>query len=190
MSGAQHLVQAAATLKQVVAGISPSQLSAPTPCAEYDVRALINHLLLWGPSFEAAARGEHVTPPAEAVDRTGGDWAKALLSQLNRISRAWEAPASWTGETHMGGPTTYPSELVGHLITIEYTVRAWDLSRATDTEATWDTETLSQTLAEVTTTAAKGRAMGAYSEEVPVAEDALLLDKIVAKTGRDPRWRP
>ncbi len=75
----------------------------------FDVRALIDHLLHWGPPFEAAARGVHVAPPAEAVDRTGGDWAKALLPQLDRTSRAWDVPEAWTGRTHMGGPMTYPS---------------------------------------------------------------------------------
>ncbi|WP_406692858.1 TIGR03086 family metal-binding protein [Saccharopolyspora sp. ID03-671] len=190
MSGAQHLVQAVATLKQVVAGISPSQLSAPTPCAEFDVRGLINHLLRWGPSFEAAARGELVPAAAEVVDRTSGDWPKALLSQLTRIAHAWSAPDAWTGETHMGGPSRYPSDLVGGLITVEHTVHAWDLTRASDTEATWSTDTLTHVLAVVTRTAPRGREMGAYAPEVPVPEDSPVLDKIVAKTGRNPHWHP
>lgn len=56
---------AAAPTIEIFRGIAPDQLDAPTPCSEYDVRGLINHLLFWGPSLEGAARKELVPPPAE-----------------------------------------------------------------------------------------------------------------------------
>lgn len=50
MSDAEFVVRAAAPLVEVIRNIKPDQLRAPTPCAEYDVRTLVNHLLFWGPS--------------------------------------------------------------------------------------------------------------------------------------------
>jgi uncharacterized protein (TIGR03083 family) len=50
------MISAAREFKQLAATVREDQLTAPTPCAEYDVRALLNHLLYWGPWLEAAAR--------------------------------------------------------------------------------------------------------------------------------------
>ncbi|RRO15423.1 hypothetical protein EIL87_15265 [Saccharopolyspora rhizosphaerae] len=124
------------------------------------------------------------------MDRTSGDGAKYLLSQLDRTAHAWNTPTSWTGKTHMGGAAQYPAEVAGGLITIEFTVHAWDLARATDTEATWDTGTLNHTLVVVTRTAATGRERGAFAVEVPATEGSPTLARTIAKIGRDPRWHP
>lgn len=61
-------------------------MDAPTPCTEWTVRKLVNHLLFWGPSL------------------TGDDWAATLLDQVDRLVEAWRNPAVWTGVTRMGGP--------------------------------------------------------------------------------------
>ncbi|MFI5959980.1 maleylpyruvate isomerase N-terminal domain-containing protein [Cryptosporangium sp. NPDC051539] len=39
----------------VIGHVSGAQLDAPTPCSEFDVRALLEHLSYWGPSLVGAA---------------------------------------------------------------------------------------------------------------------------------------
>src|SRR4051794_7146573 len=40
------------------------ELDAPTPCDQWDVRALMNHMLDTQSYFVGAARGEDVSPPS------------------------------------------------------------------------------------------------------------------------------
>ena len=65
---------AAKTTSTVIGNISVDQLEARTPCSEFTVRQLINHLLFWGPSLAGAAHKETVPPAGtseEDVDLTG-----------------------------------------------------------------------------------------------------------------------
>ncbi|MGW1680587.1 TIGR03086 family metal-binding protein [Saccharopolyspora sp. NPDC002376] len=193
MSEAQHLSNAASALTEVVGGIEPSQLAAPTPCTEYTVRDLLNHLLFWGPSLEAGARKEAVPPPAAAetdVDLTGGDWQKAVTQQLDRTAQAWSASGAWTGTTHMGGPTELPASLVGGMVVIEFAVHAWDLAKATGQDVELDEALLDYARGEAAKTADQGRAMGVFAAEVTVPESASTLDRLLALTGRNPTWTP
>ncbi|MGW3473185.1 TIGR03086 family metal-binding protein [Saccharopolyspora sp. NPDC000995] len=191
MSEAQFLTRAAASLREVVSNIKPDQLDDPTPCSEYDVRKLVNHLLFWGPSLEAAARKETVPPPAEAehdLDLTSGDWAADLVTQLGRMAGAWTEPGAWEGTTHMGGPTELPASLVGGMVVVELLVHGWDLSRATGQDPELDDDLLDYVHQEVTKTAEQGRSMGIYDTEVTVPTSASTLDRILALTGRNPAW--
>ncbi|MEU6643252.1 maleylpyruvate isomerase N-terminal domain-containing protein [Saccharomonospora sp. NPDC046836] len=53
---------AAVPFRDVVRGLPAERLDDPTPCAEYDVRGLLNHLLYWAPRLLAAARREPAPP--------------------------------------------------------------------------------------------------------------------------------
>jgi hypothetical protein len=82
--------------KQLVQSVGHDQLAARTPCTKYDVRALVNHLLYWGPWLEAAARKE--PPPTETrgeteVDLTNGEWAAALEKRGMASSTPSACPA-------------------------------------------------------------------------------------------------
>ena len=44
----------------VIRGIAPDQYAAPTPCDEWDVRELVNHLVFGNWMFARAASGERV----------------------------------------------------------------------------------------------------------------------------------
>src|SRR4029077_16537700 len=57
-----HLSSAAEAMAAVARTITDDQLANKTPCTEYDVRALVNHLLFWGPSLAGAGRKESVPP--------------------------------------------------------------------------------------------------------------------------------
>lgn len=180
-------------LSEIIHAIEPDQLKAKTPCAEYDVRTLLNHLLFWGPSLEGAGRKETVPPPAAAeanVDLTQGDWAAALDAHLDRTVQAWSAPAAWEGTTHLGGPTELPASLVGGMAVGELVVHGWDLARATGQRLAVDEDIVEFLCEEIAKTAAQGRAMGAYGPEVAVSISSSMLDRVLGLTGRRPDWTP
>ncbi|MFJ2839830.1 MULTISPECIES: TIGR03086 family metal-binding protein [Nocardia] len=189
MSETERVARAAEPLSKLLRTLTPDQLTAPTPCAEFDVRALLNHLLFWGPSLVGAASKAAVAPPAAAeteVDLTAGDWSAALDTQLGELAAAWRDPAAWQGTTRLGGPTELPASLVGGMVVGELIVHGWDLARALGTTVEWDDDLLDYVLDETAATADQGRAMGIYGPEIPVAADAPLLDRILGLTGRDP----
>jgi uncharacterized protein (TIGR03086 family) len=186
-----HLSTAAESMAEVVRGITPEQLANPTPCTEYDVRTLVNHLLFWGPSLEAAGRKEIVPPPAAAesdVDLTAGDWGTALTTQLDRTSATWSAPAAWEGGTRIVGPAESPASVIGDMIVAELVLHGWDLAVATGQALPQDDALLAYLLNSVTAGAEQGRQMGVYGPEVPVPDTAPALDRILGLTGRDPAW--
>ncbi|GIE47500.1 TIGR03086 family protein [Amorphoplanes nipponensis] len=163
----------------VIRGIHPDQLTAPTPCAEFDVRGLIDHLLQWGPSLARASRhSDGVLPPGD----------DALERQLAQLVAAWSAPAAWQGVTSMGGPNEMPARMVGGMVLAEIVVHGWDLARATGQPVSWDEEVLGFLHDEVAKTAELGRELGEYGAETPVPPDAPVLDRMLGLTGRDPYW--
>lgn len=184
------LVAAAARpITELVRTVDPAVLSAPTPCTDFDVRALLHHLLHWGPVLESCARKEADVPPADA-DLVVGDWRKALEAQLDRMVAAWSDPAAWEGSTSMGGPDDLPAAMVGAMVMGELVVHGWDLGRAVGRSPTWDDDVLELVNRDVAATAAMGREMGVYGPEVPVPANAPTLDRLLGLTGRDPLCMP
>ncbi|MFI9007155.1 TIGR03086 family metal-binding protein [Actinosynnema sp. NPDC053489] len=189
MSREQLIDKAVATAAEVVADVKPDQLGAPTPCTEYDVRRLVNHLLFWAPSLSAAGRKRTVPPPAAAesdVDLTAGNWAAELDALLRDRAEAWREPSAWEGTTTLGGPHEMPAEVVGAMVLGETVVHTWDLAKATGQVVSWDDGVLEFLHADLVRSAQMGRDLGVYGPEVPVPADAPLIDRIVGLTGREP----
>ena len=188
MSGDQLFKFATAPVLDVVNGIRPDQLGAPTPCSEYDVSKLLNHLLYWGPSLTGAARKEPVSPPdaPESEVDIPADWQAAMVAYLTKLTDAWSEAAAWEGTTRMGGPTEMPAALVGSMVTGEMVIHGSDLARATGQHVEFDADLLASVHKELQANVEWGRDMGVYGPEVPVPADAPLLDRILGLTGRNP----
>jgi len=185
------VARAAQPTVAIIRNIKADQFDAATPCSEYDVRKLINHLLFWGPSLEAAARKEQVAPPAAGerdVSVADRDAPGLLEAQLDRLVAAWGRPEAWEGATQLGSPTPLPAPMIGGMVLGEFVVHGWDLARATGQEAGWDDEVLQLVHREVAKTAEQGREMGVYGERVPVPDTASVLARTLGLTGRDPNW--
>lgn len=181
---------AAQTIVTIINAIKPDQLDATTPCRDFDVRALISHLLHWGPVLEGAATKQSAAPlDGPETGHAPEDWARTLGEQIARTSSAWSAPQAWTGMAPFG-PAELPAHVVGGMVVTELVVHGWDLAHATGQHATWDVDLLGFLYDEVKDHAETGRSMGVYASEVPVLSDSPLIDRIVALTGRDPRWTP
>ncbi|AGZ45352.1 TIGR03086 family metal-binding protein [Actinoplanes friuliensis] len=168
----------------VVRAIEPGQLGNPTPCTEFDVRALVEHMLHWGPALARASRHSDGEAPAD------GDLLERLERQIGQLVEAWSVPAAWEGTTSMGGPQELPAGMIGAMAVGEIVVHGWDLARATGQEISWDPGLQDFLYDEVAKTAELGREMQAYGREVPVPPTAPTLDRMLGLTGRDPAWRP
>jgi uncharacterized protein (TIGR03086 family) len=181
---------AAATFTAIVDGIPDDQVDAPTPCADYDVAALVGHLLHWGPSLVGAGRKEVVPPPEGDEAPAGESWRTSLEAHVAALTTAWSAPEAWEGTTRMGGPMEMPAATVGGIVVAELVVHGWDLARATGQQPTWPDPLLEVAHTDLAAMAEVGRQMGAFGPEVPVADDAPPLDRLLGVAGRDPAWRP
>ncbi|MCK2237375.1 MULTISPECIES: TIGR03086 family metal-binding protein [unclassified Crossiella] len=180
-----------APLGAVVRNLTGESLGAATPCSEYDVRGLVNHLLFWGPSLEGAGRKESVPPPAASegeVDLVGDGWVGALAGQVGRTVEAWGQGSAWEGLTWMGGAEQIPAAVVGGMVVAELVVHGWDLARATGQVVEWDAGLVDFLFEQVSMTAQQGREMGVYGEEVVVSSSASTVDRVLGLTGRDPGW--
>jgi uncharacterized protein (TIGR03086 family) len=183
--------RAAAVMSEVVRGIEPDQAEAPTPCPDYNVRQLVNHLLFWAPSLAGAGRKEPVPPPAASdveVDLTAGDWAATLDAALSRVVAAWSDPAAWEGGTRLGGPDAMPAAMIGGMVCTELVIHGWDLASATGQKPDWDEDVLAFAYTELEATVEQGRQMGVYGPPVVVPASASTLERALGLSGRDPAW--
>jgi uncharacterized protein (TIGR03086 family) len=160
----------------VVRGVKPDRLDAPTPCREWTVRQLIDHLLEWGPALVAAGR--------KAEPTKSGD----LEAVYDDLVAAWSEPAAWQGTTRVGGPQELPATMIGGMVLGEVVIHGWDLARATGQDVDWDPGLLEVVHREIVATAEMGRGMGIYDPAVPVPVSRSILARTLGLTGRDPDW--
>jgi uncharacterized protein (TIGR03086 family) len=175
----------------ITRSITDDQLADRTPCTEYDVRALINHLLFWGPSLAGGGRKEFVPQPAATeseVDLAAGDWRGRLLALLDDITSSWAPSSAWEGETSMGTPHPLPASVLGDMITGELAMHGWDLAVATGQRLDLPAGLLTHLHDTVFAGVEQGREMGMYGPEVAVPADAPALHRVLGLTGRDPAW--
>lgn len=184
-----QMAGAAAEAARITAGIGTERLADPTPCPEYDTRALINHLVAYtGVGMELRARREPYPDDLATRDFTAEpDWAAAYAARLDRAVAAWADPAVWEGEIGTG-EGAMPATAMAGMLFMELVLHGWDVARATGQDYRADEETARLLLTLVTEQAELYRQYKGFAEPVPVSEDAAALDRALALSGRDPSW--
>jgi uncharacterized protein (TIGR03086 family) len=180
------LAAAASRTEAVVRNISDDQLPLPTPCPDYTVRELLNHLYDVVVNFQAHARKEAVDWSAKTDHLTDG-WRDGFAAETARLVAAWSDPAAVDGVSAGMGLS---QETVGEMALIDLTVHAWDLARATGQRLAVEPDVLAATHGFMDRMSDTGQRMGAFAEPVPTGPDATELDRLLGRTGRDPAWRP
>jgi uncharacterized protein (TIGR03086 family) len=191
MDFAGLMAAAAAETTKVVRGIGPDQLDLPTPCADWDVRTLANHLTVWGGyASELAARKQPLPESlGESHDFIVGDWRGTFAEQVAKAAAAWDEPGAWDGTTYMG-QTAMPSSLVGGMLLGELVCHGGDLAVATGQPYRCDDAAVAAAYEVTAQVAEQGRSMDVFTEPVAVPESVPPLHRLLALTGRDPAWRP
>ncbi|MEU3219064.1 TIGR03086 family metal-binding protein [Streptomyces sp. NPDC006971] len=187
MKKISELLEAAADRAvPVVDGIDDTALGDPTPCAEYDVRALINHLFQVVVNFRVlAAKGD--TDFGEVPEAVTGDWRARFREETAKLATAWAAPGAEEGTT---GRMRLPARTVGNMVLGDLTVHAWDLARATGQEFVPDASVLGEIGPALAAMAPMAREAKVFGEPHPVPEGVGPFERVLALTGRDPGWTP
>lgn len=174
---------------KLVESVPDDALGLPTPCADYAVGDLIDHIGGAALAFTAAATKEPLAggSPGDAA-RLGPDWRTRIPRDVLGLAAAWSAPDAWTGTTGAGG-VELPGEVAGLIGLNEMLVHGWDLAKATGQPADYDGPEL-EALHALLVGFRDNAVEGIFGPEVKVPEDAPLFDRVLGLTGRDPDWQP
>lgn len=189
MSTREHLYSVVASLQPVIQGVRHDGLEDPTPCEEWTVGRLVNHMLGTIEAMRRVGAGEALNPDdpwGTGGDHLTEDWRRDLSGLLTRFADAWYQPESWDGEAMDGA---LPRALVGDMGLVEVMLHGWDLARGTGQDVEYDDgagERAREIMAEI---GANGRQHGAFGDQVEVPEDAPDFAHALAMAGRDPEWK-
>jgi uncharacterized protein (TIGR03086 family) len=174
------------TLRGLVAGTKPEQMSAPTPCANWDVRGLVNHFVGGGHMFASAFRGEelHIDPDAPMPDLVGDDPLGALDGALADFSSAIDAPGAMDKVINLPFGAV-PGPVVVDILKFDLLVHAWDMSQATGQPFDPPAELVEQGLETARMVIApEARDGDTFRAEVTPSPNGAPIEKLVAFTGR------
>ncbi len=170
----------------LLAGVEADQRSLPTPCADYDVAALMDHIVGWAQVFAAGSTGT-AFPPDPAGYHCGDDPAGELRVAAADIVDGWATHGLDRTVKVTSGES--PGQMVFTMTLMEYLTHGWDLAVATGQAVPFTEDE-----AAVTWRRAEGMLPDEYRGEgmpfgpvVAVADDAPTLDRLVGYMGRHPQ---
>ena len=187
MSTPVDLHPAAERLARLVEAVPGDALDWPTPCATYNVAALLNHVGGSLVAFRAAAIKQPLPGgPSGVAANLDPQWRSAVPRDARALADAWDDPEAWTGMTAAGG-VDLPGEVAAIVGLGEIVIHGWDLAKAIDQPADYDGPGVDEVL-QMVTQFRGGGFEGLFGPEVTVPPDASTFDRILGITGRDPQW--
>jgi len=186
-----EMAAAAAEAARVVSGVRSDQLSAATPCTDWDLRTLLNHTILWT-AYSAERRARDEALPDELMNKdfvAEPGYAADYAAQLDRAVAAWSDPAAWQRDLNvMGSPT--PAADVAALLIAEMVLHGWDVAKASGQGYACRDDVAAAVYEATAANAELFRKYQGFADEVPVPDSAPVLDRALALSGRDPGWAP
>lgn len=177
----EDLTRALSAVDELIVGVGDDQWSAPTPCTDWTVRELVNHLV--GVNLVFAALVNSQAPPERGTDVLGDDPAGAYRDSSRAIQAAFAQPGvlerSYQGPL---GAATGAERL--HVRIADLLAHGWDLAQATGQPAALPADLSEQALTFTRTQLSTMPRTGRFDPAQPVADDAPAIDRLAAFLGR------
>jgi uncharacterized protein (TIGR03086 family) len=170
----------------IVANVEPASFAEPTPCAEFDVRALLDHMVAGNYRWVKMAQGEPATAAPATGDFVQEDALTPYRESAIALSEAWADPSllSTTVQLPFG---EFPGAFALGIHTVETIVHGWDLAKATAQPTELDPDLYAvawQNSKDIDETfRGPGRPFGPAVTPPPGASDT---DRLMAWLGRQP----
>jgi uncharacterized protein (TIGR03086 family) len=164
--------------------------SMPTPCNEFDVGGLLDHMATWIAVFGCAVNDETLDFDPEAFHLDSG-WADHFRGSADHVlaglrTHGWDRPMTMTSDP-------IPGSIVVDMLSMEYIGHGLDLAHALRVGHRFTTEQAETALAaseRLIQEQYRGTGPGQFHPIVETAPDADAVDRFVAFLGRDPEWAP
>jgi uncharacterized protein (TIGR03086 family) len=181
-------------LGALVQSVDDAQLGAPTPCADYSVGDLLDHIGVLAVAFTEAARKEQGTnatqAPPGAAAHLAADWRTRIPADLEELGSAWQSPAAWDGTATIAA-NDMPASVVGLVALDEVVVHAWDLARALGQPFEADADAIAGAMEFVGPISEPGAPRPPiFGPVIDVPDSASPMARLLARSGREPDWAP
>ncbi|MGH3674997.1 MAG: TIGR03086 family metal-binding protein [Mycobacterium sp.] len=168
-----------AILQNVLHPIANDDLSKQTPCREFDIAKLTDHLMNSITVIGGAAG-------AELPDRDAGDSVeRQVVAAARPALDAWHRRG--LDGTVTFGQNEAPARVMAGVLSVEFLIHAWDYAMAMGrtVDAPDSLADYVMGLAQVIITP-EGRTNVGFDDPVDVPAEAGALDRLIAYTGRNP----
>ena len=166
----------------VAAAIPADGWSAPTPCTDWDARAVVEHVIGFHEFLLLRPMGVRANRPRDdepARWRATSDALFAALAPDGALDRATELP---------GGGTSTPRTMLAALTT-DVVIHTWDLARSAGIAVELDPQCCAIALRAAEAHPPDPSA-GMIAPPVAVPADAGAQARLLGAYGRDPSWTP
>lgn len=169
---------------ELLADLPPNDLQQATPCAGWDVRALLNHVL--GESTMQSEVNRGLPSIADHGDVLGDNDALTVWTRIARDNVASWHEAGVDGErAYFYG--TYPAAAALAINVGEVVVHNWDLAKALGRPVTTDPDHAAIAYGLWSSFPLDGlRAAGQLGPEIAIPADAPVMDRLLGLLGRQP----
>jgi uncharacterized protein (TIGR03086 family) len=175
---------------RVVGNIEPDQLDNPSPCTEWTVRDVLNHITGGATMFGLCVRDGDV--PDETLgalmtgDNLGTDYKGAWTRAADDAEASFAIPGAMDRIVKLPFGEM-PAGMALNIAIFDVTTHAWDLAKATGQSTELDPEVAGIAYQVAQTMLSDDlRAAGMFGQPVAVSEDAPMADRLAGLAGRTP----
>lgn len=164
--------------------IAEAQWTAATPCTEWNVRALVNHVAgeyLWVPEMVA---GKTIAEVGDRLDGDvlGDDPLQTLIDARGAALAATDSPAALDTTVHLSFGDLPAREYVKQMA-LDSVIHSWDLSQGIGGDEALDPELVEFCHSGLKDSAEAWRSAGLFGPEKASSDDSTQA-KLLALTGR------
>jgi uncharacterized protein (TIGR03086 family) len=180
VDGVQQLEQIAPMLGALVGGITDADLGRPTPCANFDVEAILEHMIAGASAFAPGFRGDGSAPNPPTEGSVFDRWSSAMGALMEAVHT--DGAQDNTIPSPFG---EVPGAYFARYVALDGITHAWDLATATG-------QTVDPPDALVAEVDAFARELikpemrdgDTFADATEPPADATALERLVAFTGR------
>ncbi len=174
-----------------MAAVGPDDWSRPSPCAEWDARDVVRHVVdmhhvMLRPYGRSTPEATTVDDDPLAAFRAARAEVEAIVDDRELATRTTESPAG----------TLAGADMIDQVASADLVIHRWDLARATGQDDAIDPEELErmwpafQQIPDVMRVpGAFGPGITVFGPVVEVPAHASLQERALGLVGRDPAWR-